>query len=156
MTTGQLWGLVYVSSATGPLNERDLECLVAEIVLVNASFGVTGVLLYHDGSFFQYLEGHRQGLDSAYERIKRSPLHRGLIELFQEPVERRYFETWHMGVTGRLSSPSLKGRNDRWLQECERLKPKDRHSKKASIDGVVQPPLSLVMGFWTESSRAIV
>lgn len=37
--------------------------------------GVTGVILYRDGFFFQYIEGIEKNLEAVYQRIERSTGH---------------------------------------------------------------------------------
>ena len=158
MAALDLHGLIFVSSATGPMFEPDIECLVADISTYKAAMGITGVLLHHDGTFFHYIEGGSGVLSLAYERIQQSPLHTGVIELFNEPISQRLFETWHIGMTGRVSSASLKTRNERWKQEWERLRTvrltpsrtKLEIRPKTESDG---PPLSLILGFWSQNTR---
>ncbi len=66
---------------------------------INTPAGVTGVLLHHDGGFFQNFEGPSQRALDVYERIQTNPLHHSIIELLNEPVPERAFPTWLMGST---------------------------------------------------------
>lgn len=88
--------VVYVSSAVRLLDGPDLEALLVDARAFNEKSDVTGALLYDDGAFFQYFEGPEPEVAEVYERIKRSRLHKGLIELFHRPVEQRQFGsgTW--------------------------------------------------------------
>ena len=52
-----LTNLCYVSSATRSLSVAQLTDLLIDARQFNQSVQVTGVLLHHDGGFFQYLEG---------------------------------------------------------------------------------------------------
>ena len=58
--------LVYVSSASRLLNETQLRLLADDAAARNLECGVTGVLLYGDGSFFQYIEGPPASLEQVY------------------------------------------------------------------------------------------
>jgi hypothetical protein len=58
---------------------------------------VTGVLLYAEGTFLQYIEGPAAGLDRAYSAIQRDALHHNIFELIREPIDRREFALWPMG-----------------------------------------------------------
>lgn len=92
-----LTAIAYVSSAIHLCSEAELEHLLISARTFNANAKVTGVLLYDEGSFFQYFEGPSQGVDEVYDRIKASPLHRGIIQLMNQPIERREFASWQMG-----------------------------------------------------------
>jgi hypothetical protein len=61
---------------------------------------VTGVLLYSNGTFHQYLEGPPDALDRVFEAICRDPLHHQIFEILREPIEAREFPTWEMGYRG--------------------------------------------------------
>jgi hypothetical protein len=111
-----LRALVYVSSAMQRLSESDLEYLLRGARRFNASASLSGVLLYHDGSFFQYLEGDPRGVRQAYARIRASPLHEGIIELLHGTVPRRHFDDWHMGFSRANASMLLALSQARWQQ----------------------------------------
>lgn len=49
--------LVYMSAALWRPTRSDLVTLLAKARQNNSQLGVTGMLLYHDGSFMQVLEG---------------------------------------------------------------------------------------------------
>ena len=77
----QLAALAYVSSAAKLMSESELEALAVSARTENHRHQVTGVLLYDNGSFFQYLEGAPSAVVHVYERIKASRQHHGIIEL---------------------------------------------------------------------------
>jgi len=91
-----LISLIYVSTATHLLSAAELVRLMARAPHRNERAGVTGVLLYNDGHFMQYLEGPAEGLSKIYKIIKADRLHRGLIELIRTPIKKREFEQWPM------------------------------------------------------------
>ncbi len=91
--------IAYVSSATLPMSLADLESILARSRGRNAADGVSGALIYSDGSFVQYIEGPQAGLEATWARIQNSRLHRQIIELLDEPVAVRSFADWHMGYT---------------------------------------------------------
>jgi hypothetical protein len=66
----------------------------------NQQEGVTGVLLYDDGSFFQYIEGPFDAVMRVQEAILRDPLHHLIFELLSEPIEKREFPHWTLGYRG--------------------------------------------------------
>ena len=92
-----LVALVYVSSATGQLGQAQIDRLLESSRRFNASAGVTGTLLHHDGAFLQYLEGPSDGLARVWQRVVACRMHHGITELVREPVPARQFDRWHMG-----------------------------------------------------------
>ena len=92
-----LMAVAYVSSAYARLTTAELEALLINARTHNAEKQVTGALLYHDGSFFQYLEGPPVGVENVYARIRDSGLHHGLIDLLRCEIPSRRFGAWHMG-----------------------------------------------------------
>ncbi len=109
-----LTGIAYVSSATRVLSEPALEHLLMDARAFNAGVGVTGVLLHHDGSFFQYLEGHAAGVEQAYARICGSRRHHGLFEMFRGPIARSHFPEWLMGFAETPQSQILRLSQATW------------------------------------------
>lgn len=88
--------LVYVSTATRLMTDEDLQAMLKKAVARNHINGLSGVLLYNDGSFMQCLEGTKAAVLETYGRIKVNPAHRGVTELLMEPIATRSFEGWDM------------------------------------------------------------
>jgi hypothetical protein len=63
----------------------------------NAQVGITGILLYKDGSFLQVLEGDQGAVMKLVSRIKEHPKHRGFQMLLRGTSEQRLFPDWSMG-----------------------------------------------------------
>jgi hypothetical protein len=110
----QLSCLCYVSSAFHPLELTELQDLLEDSRDFNARVGVTGVLLHHDGGFFQYIEGPPEGVSDVYVRIRASRLHHSIVEMLNEPVAARSFADWRMGSTHVPESTILSLRDARW------------------------------------------
>ena len=91
-----LHALVYVSAATRLLSADELRHLLERARERNAKEKVTGVLLYSNGNFMQYLEGSAAGLKKVYDVIKADAQHAGIIELLREPIQSREFSDWSM------------------------------------------------------------
>lgn len=100
---GSLQAIVYVSSSVQPLTTDALEALLMEARKLNRESGVTGVLLYCDGTFMQYFEGAPPAMADTYTRIRKSRLHSRITELTNESIDGREFPDWQMG----LAQPSL-------------------------------------------------
>lgn len=106
--------VAYVSSSATLLPEPELEALLQDARAFNRTVGVTGVLLHHDGSFFQYFEGLRDSADQVYDRIRASRRHHTIFELFRGPVAHCIFTDWQMGFAKTPQSAILKLSQAEW------------------------------------------
>ena len=114
MTNAPLEFVAYVSSATGILSDNTLEGLLTSAWQRNKEHQVTGVLLFDEGTFFQYFEGPPAGIEEVYGHIKRSTLHTGIIELQRTQLAQREFPRWLMGFTRTPGSSILRLSNASW------------------------------------------
>ncbi|TGD65703.1 BLUF domain-containing protein [Tabrizicola sp. WMC-M-20] len=92
--------LAYTSAAPEPLCPDRLADLLEVSVRNNTRDGITGVMLYHDQSFFQVLEGERCAVERCYMRILGDTRHVGVLRLWNQPVDERVFSHWAMGYAG--------------------------------------------------------
>ncbi len=91
---------VYLSSAEGELKAPDIENILEAARRNNARAGVTGLLLFHDGCFFQALEEPPKEVDRIFAVIQRDRRHVGLIVCKRSPATSRAFTNWSMGFVG--------------------------------------------------------
>ena len=89
--------LIYVSASRVSLPQAEVAQLLAGSRLKNADIDVTGLLLYHDGSFVQVIEGPADKVSALFETIRNDPRHSGVITLWSGPVTSRVFPDWRMG-----------------------------------------------------------
>ena len=89
--------LIYTSTATCPFSQDDLLELLRVSATNNVRWGITGVLLYHDGQFFQVLEGEDRAVRDTYDHIARDPRHTRANVVLMEPGDDRLFGSWSMG-----------------------------------------------------------
>lgn len=99
---------IYASTATQPFDEAQLAQLLHLARRRNAQLGLTGMLLYAEGSFFQVLEGSPEAVDGLYERIERDPRHGDVVCIVREPITHRSFDAWTMGFVN-ASARDLSG-----------------------------------------------
>ena len=99
-----MYTLVYVSSAVELFSDSELNELLTKSRVNNSARGVTGLLLYKDGNFMQFLEGPKEQVMEVMTKVKADPRHRGVIVLLQEEHEGREFEEWSMGFKKLKSS----------------------------------------------------
>ena len=106
--------LIYASVATQDFGTAELTELLQKAREENKRLGLTGMLLFSDGSFFQVLEGEPGPVNQLYEKITRDKRHTQCTLIIKEPIAKRSFENWGMGFS-QVSTEELKnipGLND--------------------------------------------
>jgi hypothetical protein len=105
---------VYVSSAVKLFTDEELVELLRISRENNARQDITGMLLYKDGNFMQFLEGPRENVCALLAKIKHDPRHRGMIVLLQSEHQERDFSEWSMGFKslGSDQMPDVPGYSD--------------------------------------------
>jgi hypothetical protein len=112
--TSELIHCVYASAASRAFEPEQLAELLQAARENNAKLGLTGMLLYAEGSFFQVLEGQADVVDALYEKIERDPRHAQMTMIIKEPISKRHFEDWTMGFykVSRAELAGMSGVND--------------------------------------------
>jgi Sensors of blue-light using FAD len=90
--------VAYASAASAPFTGEALGDLLLRARSKNLRLGLTGMLLYHQESFFQVLEGPPAAVAQIFERISADARHIKVAKLIQEPIEQRSFSEWTMGL----------------------------------------------------------
>jgi len=96
----------YSSAAVAPFSDAQLTELLTLARANNGRLGVTGMLLYHDGSFLQALEGDEKVVESLYTAIGSDKRHHRVVALLRRSVDSRYFDQWQMGFASAKTIPS--------------------------------------------------
>jgi hypothetical protein len=109
---------IYASAATVDFAEHQIPQLLEQTRAANASRGITGMLLYMEGSFFQVLEGNIECIDALYKSISADSRHKNVSLIIREPIVGRSFGEWTMGfaTVGRLEAGEIVGQNDFFTQ----------------------------------------
>jgi hypothetical protein len=89
--------LIYLSKSSRLLTGNDLKQLLVEIRHRHNKYGITGMMLYGNGTFLQALEGDENKLESVFERLKTDDIQKGIIKLKSGRHSRRTFTEWSMG-----------------------------------------------------------
>jgi hypothetical protein len=133
--------LIYLSSAAHLLSEKEMGRLLERARIRNAAEGITGILIYHDGCFVQYLEGPASGLAKVYKIIQSDPVHHGIIELLYEDIESRLFPGSSLSFCSKYQAafPNTKVDNS-LLLDCF-----------AGVNGAMSSPITLLAKFWKEA-----
>jgi adenylate cyclase len=88
--------ITYISQLTPGVTAQDINAIAAVSVRNNQRLGVTGVLLYTAGIFFQIIEGEAATLDALYTKIAADPRHADVICLHSENMSARLYPHWDM------------------------------------------------------------
>ncbi|MCL9665400.1 BLUF domain-containing protein [Curtobacterium albidum] len=91
-----LQSLVYMSSATEPFDEADLEAVLDHARARNTADGLTGMLVHRGGRFMQLLEGPYDAVMATYGRIVADERHDEVRLLVEESIHTRRFPEWSM------------------------------------------------------------
>ncbi|OIO69086.1 MAG: blue light sensor protein [Zetaproteobacteria bacterium CG12_big_fil_rev_8_21_14_0_65_55_1124] len=89
--------LVYVSLATKPLEEKELLQLLGTCRSNNTEQGITGQMIYTEGTFMQVLEGPQAAVDATFARIKKDTRHHNITLIERVNIDERQFSEWSMG-----------------------------------------------------------
>lgn len=105
---------VYASKANANFDESMIPALLERSRINNAAAGITGMLLYMEGNFFQVLEGSEAAVDAVFDRIGLDNRHGRVTRIIREPIARRDFGDWTMGfqTLGTADLGELLGEND--------------------------------------------
>ena len=136
--------IAYVStSKERSIAPETIDGLLADAREFNLSCGVTGVLLHHDGNFFQYIEGPPEAVKLVYNRILESKSHHGIVEMLNSEVEQRHFSTWAMGFSEATQTELQQISQSTWSEQIRQISNLPTNS----------PGLILLLGFWERASR---
>lgn len=89
--------LAYVSSSKGTVTPETLTQMLDQSRRNNADDDITGILIYHDGLFFQLLEGPKDSVRACYRRIDTDSRHGNTSLLMERETETRSYRDWSMG-----------------------------------------------------------
>jgi hypothetical protein len=105
--------IIYTSVAVAPFSELELTRLLMLARANNTRLGVSGMLLYDDGSFLQAIEGEAPVLEALFQRISGDPRHGRVAMLLRREIDARHFGDWSMGfVASKYLSRNLPGYSD--------------------------------------------
>ncbi len=92
-----IYQLVYVSRAAVDMDVQALDEILSSARENNGALGVTGMLLYHEGSFIQVLEGEEAAVESLFDKVSKDSRHKDANIVLRTTVDARAFEQWSMG-----------------------------------------------------------
>jgi hypothetical protein len=100
--------VTYLSRSAEPLSADALLTLLSQCHRNNTARGLTGMLLFGNGTFLQSIEGDEVAVDALLDRIAVDPRHTALKILRRETITNRQFADWSMGFE-RVTDVTLAG-----------------------------------------------
>lgn len=94
--TEQIATISYRSRAVQPFSELQLAQLLESARQYNHANGLTGLLVYDDQRFFQWIEGSPEKLDKVWDSIQRDSRHTDIQIMGNQRVPLRFFGDWDM------------------------------------------------------------
>lgn len=131
--SNSLYAIAYISTASASLNEADLDEILCSSRQFNQTWNITGVLFYHEGVFFQYIEGPAYQIKRLIKRIARSRKHNNLTVLKEDQVAEHLFANWTMAFN--QNPIALIG------------------EKQQGLDVLNNPFVILMQDFWSRNNR---
>lgn len=96
--------LVYRSAASSPMGHGELAHLLAQARARNEAERLTGLLVYDQGRFVQWLEGPTTGVERIWDSIRRDSRHVEVERLHTPWHPERLFPEWRMQLGTRTDS----------------------------------------------------
>ena len=102
--------LVYKSVATDLFDSDRIDDLCHQAIIFNNSKDITGLLIYHEKIFFQWIEGAEDDIFLLYEKLKKDPRHHYLREILYTTSASRQFKSWGMkAIYSNMNISSIPG-----------------------------------------------
>lgn len=92
-----LFNVVYCSRAAADVNADVVDSIIASSQRNNPRWGITGMLVFGEGVFFQWLEGPRPAILRLLEVLRKDTRHEQIVLLSEvEEARERLFPQWDM------------------------------------------------------------
>jgi hypothetical protein len=144
--------LAYRSRSVAPPTERELDAILRSAQSRNRAENLTGLLIYDQNCFFQWLEGPARGLARVWDSIKRDTRHKDVQVLRSEKLPVRFFADWDLRLAhrarGRLDTTMVELDSPQELLKQLRFRPNvlARDAWDAVFSDVVLPRLRMEHG----------
>ena len=111
-----MYFILYTSDISEECSDKDIDNILTVSRRNNPSNLVTGLLIYKNPGFLQYLEGPEQAVKVLYEKIKKDKRHTSIETIKDGEIDARVFPDWEMGFAGHDDLQPLK-----WKWDVDKL-----------------------------------
>lgn len=88
--------ICYFSRASSSITDEEIQNIFKHTDIQNNKLGISGILLYSFGNFFQVLEGDKLSVIDLYEnKIKEDKRHDSLFEIFNKEINHNIFSSYN-------------------------------------------------------------
>ena len=98
--------ITYISSESYKLSSDDLLAILGKCNKNNQRLGLTGMLIYGNGTFIQSVEGDEKIVKNTISKISSDTRHKDFKVLSEEIAEKRLYDEFNMGFE-RLTEDSI-------------------------------------------------
>ena len=84
--------IVYVSTVTQEMERKEIKDLLNNSKEWNNKNGITGLLLYSGGNFFQIIEGEKNMISELFQEIKSDKRHQDIIQIFGKEIHKKAYD----------------------------------------------------------------
>lgn len=88
--------LIYKSQSTEQISTEIVDTILSYAHRFNARHNITGLLLFSENTFMQFLEGPPKAVDSVFERICNDQRHTNIRILYTGYADLRTYPDWLM------------------------------------------------------------
>ena len=89
--------LIYLSASSSLFSNEEIIDILNTSRANNLQLDITGLLLYHEGSILQILEGEKEVIHALFNKICLDGRHKSIIKLLDNDIKERNFADWSMG-----------------------------------------------------------
>jgi len=86
------YAIVYVSTASQDLNKKEIEGILNYSKEWNNDHGITGLLLFSGGNFFQIVEGEKNKISELFREIKSDDRHHNIMQIFGKDIHKEAYD----------------------------------------------------------------
>ena len=90
--------LIYKSQCTGDITPEIIDDILMSAQRFNKRHGITGILLFSENMFMQFIEGVPHDIDRVYQNICDDPRHRSIQLLYIGYSDERAYPEWVMAA----------------------------------------------------------
>ena len=88
--------LAYISTREPNCTDQEIDKILAACKKNNPPIGITGILLYDNDQFLQYVEGDYKEINPLYDKIKKDDRHKDVIMVSMGVIADKIFPSWNM------------------------------------------------------------
>lgn len=113
--------ICYISDSQHDESHNSLQASYLKARINNTKNNITGILIYKNGNFLQVLEGKKDIVDFAYNRISLDRRHKNIFKVINANIDQRIFEDYNFGFTVVKDSKEFNKLNEYlyWLKNAD-------------------------------------